>query len=90
MLHRRLDAVTLSQAREADILVLATPVYGPLPGEMQNLLNRLVPLFDSILEMRNDHTRARLRQDVKISKIVLVSTCGWWEKRQLWNRASHR
>lgn len=66
--------------READILVLATPVYMPLPGEMQNLMNRLVLLLDPILEMRAGRTRARFREDVRISKIALVSTCGWWEK----------
>lgn len=66
--------------RKTDILVLATPVYVPLPGEMQNLVNRLVPLMDPVLEMRAGRTRARFRQDVKINKIVLVSTCGWWEK----------
>lgn len=66
--------------RKADILVLATPVYVPLPGEMQNFMNRLVPLLKPILVMRAGRTRARFRQDVKISKIVLVSTSGWWEK----------
>jgi multimeric flavodoxin WrbA len=64
---------------EADILVLATPVYVPLPGEMQNLINRLVPLIDPALERRNGRTRARFRVDVKISKIALVSSSGWWE-----------
>jgi multimeric flavodoxin WrbA len=66
--------------RDADILVLATPVFVPLPGEMQNLINRLVPLLDPILEKQNGRTRARFRADVKISKIALVSTSGWWEK----------
>jgi multimeric flavodoxin WrbA len=65
--------------READILVLATPVYVPLPGEMQNLINRLVPLLDPVLKMQNGRTRVRFRTDVKINKIVLVSTSGWWE-----------
>jgi multimeric flavodoxin WrbA len=65
--------------READILVLATPVYTPLPGEMQNLINRLVPLMDPVLKRQNDRTRARLRSNVKISKFVLVSSSGWWE-----------
>ena len=65
--------------RETDILVLATPVYVPLPGEMQNLINRIVPLMDPVLELRNGRTRAQLRADVKISKIVLVSMSGWWE-----------
>ena len=65
--------------READILVLATPVYVPLPGEMQNLINRIVPLMDPVLELRKGRTRVRTRASVKISKIVLVSTSGWWE-----------
>ena len=65
--------------READILVLATPVYVPLPGEMQNLLNRTVPLMDPVLKQKRGRTRARFRADVNIRKIVLVSSCGWWE-----------
>jgi len=32
--------------KEADILVLATPVYIPLPDTMQNLLNRLCPFIE--------------------------------------------
>jgi multimeric flavodoxin WrbA len=63
----------------ADILVLATPVYIPLPGAMQNLINRLCPLIEPLLETREGRTRARLRADVKIGRIALVSTGGWWE-----------
>ncbi len=66
--------------READILVLATPVYIPLPGEMQNFINRLCPLIEPILSKRNGRTRARFHENVKIKRIALVSTCGWWEK----------
>jgi multimeric flavodoxin WrbA len=62
--------------READILVLATPVYVPLPGEIQNLINRLVPLIDPVLKRQNGRTRTRFRSDVKISKIVLVASSG--------------
>jgi hypothetical protein len=65
--------------READILVLATPVYVPLPGEMQNLVNRLCPLIEPILKRQDGRTRARFHTDVKIRKIILVSTSGWWE-----------
>jgi multimeric flavodoxin WrbA len=65
---------------EADILILATPVYIPLPGEMQNVINRLCPLMEPFLEFREGRTRARFRKDVKIRKILLVSTGGWWEK----------
>ena len=65
--------------READVLVLATPVYIPLPGEMQNFINRLCPLMEPILEFHEGRTRAKFHDNVKIRKIVLVSTCGWWE-----------
>ena len=66
--------------READILVLATPVYVPLPGQMQDIINRLCPLIKPLLETRAGRTRARFHEDVQIQKIVLVSTGGWWEK----------
>jgi multimeric flavodoxin WrbA len=65
--------------READILILATPVYTPLTGEMQNLINRLVALIEPSLRNSNGRTRARFRSDTKIRKLVLVSTSGWWE-----------
>lgn len=65
--------------KEADILVLATPVYIPLPGDMQNLINRLCPLIVPQLEFRDGRTRARFREDVGIQRIALVSTSGWWE-----------
>jgi multimeric flavodoxin WrbA len=65
--------------RQAETLVLATPVYIPLPGEMQNFLNRLCPLVEPLLETRDGRTRARFRPDVAITRIALVTTCGWWE-----------
>jgi hypothetical protein len=65
--------------RQADILVLATPVYLPLPGEMQNIMNRLVPLIEPILEFKDNRTRAKIHKEVNIRKIALVSVCGWWE-----------
>jgi multimeric flavodoxin WrbA len=69
------------ELREADILILATPVYIPLPGDMQNVINRLCPLLEPALEFRKGRTRARFRKDVRIRSIVLVSTSGWWEKQ---------
>jgi len=66
--------------KEADILVLATPVYIPLPGDMQNIINRLCPLIDPVLEFRKGRTRTRFHKDARIRAIVLVSTGGWWEK----------
>ncbi len=69
--------------RSADILVLATPVYSPLPGEMTNFVNRLVPLIEPILEFRNGRTRARCHEDVNISKLLAVVVGGWWELANL-------
>jgi multimeric flavodoxin WrbA len=66
--------------KEADTLILATPVYVPLPGEMQKVINRLCPLINPLLETRKGRTRPKFREDVKIERIVLVSTGGWWEK----------
>lgn len=65
--------------KAADILILATPVYIPLPGAMQNVINRLCPLIDPHLERRQGRTRARFHKDINIHKFVLVSTSGWWE-----------
>jgi multimeric flavodoxin WrbA len=69
--------------KEADTLVIATPVYIPLPGEMQIFINRLVPLILPLIETREGRTRARLHDNVKLRKVVLVSTGGWWEKENL-------
>ncbi len=66
--------------RDADLLVLATPVYAPLPGDMQNFINRLLPLLEPCVQMREGRTRARFREGVRIRRFVLVSTGGWWEK----------
>ncbi|MCX6084276.1 MAG: flavodoxin family protein [Caldiserica bacterium] len=65
--------------KAADVLILATPVYVPLPGDMQNVVNRLMPLIEPKLERRQGRTRARFREDVGIQKIVLVATSGWRE-----------
>ncbi len=70
-------------ARDADILVFSTPVYIPLPGEMQNVMNRLSPLVIPRLQTREGRTRAQLRDDVKIRKVVIVATGAWWEKENL-------
>ena len=49
-------------------------------GEMQNFINRLCPLIEPFLENHEGRTRAKFHKQVKIRKIVLVSTGGWWEK----------
>ena len=78
-----MQSVVFPKMRGSDILVLGIPIYYPLPGEMQNLLNRLMPLVEPLLEFRNGRTRARFHENVKISKIVLVGVGGWWEMENL-------
>ncbi len=65
--------------RQAHTLILATPVYIPLPGDMQNIINRLCPIILPRLAFREGRTRAQFRQDVRIHTIALVATGGWWE-----------
>jgi multimeric flavodoxin WrbA len=67
----------------ADTLILATPVYIPLPGDMQNVINRLCPLIEPRLETRAGRTRARFREGVAIQRMALVAVGGWWEKANL-------
>ena len=66
--------------RAAQIVVFATPVYIPLPGDLANIINRLCPLLDPQLSMRGGRTRALLREDTAIRTFALVCTNGWWEK----------
>ncbi|SCZ77875.1 flavodoxin family protein [Acidaminobacter hydrogenoformans] len=65
--------------KASDILVLATPVYIPLPGRMQDVMNRLCPLIKPKLAFREGRTRAESHSAFNIKKIVLVSVGGWWE-----------
>jgi multimeric flavodoxin WrbA len=72
-----------AELKRAEILLIATPVYIPLPGEMQNIINRLCPLVIPKLQTRDGRTRARFRDDVRIRMVALVATGGWWEKENL-------
>ncbi len=69
--------------KEADIIVLATPVYIPLPGEMQNFINRMCPLFRPHLSFENGRTRAQAREGVRVKGMALVATGAWWELENL-------
>lgn len=69
--------------KTANILILATPMYIPLPGDLQNIMNRLVALMMPEIVSRDGRTRARMRDDVNISKIALVAVSGWWEMENM-------
>lgn len=66
---------------QADIVVLATPVYcDGVTGPMKMLMDRMVPGVLPFFEIRDDHTRHPSRNTGKRGKMVLVSSCGLWEK----------
>ena len=65
---------------DSDILILATPVYvDGMTGPLKTLLDRFIPLIKGRVELRDDHMRHLVRDDVKIGKIVLVSSSGFAE-----------
>lgn len=66
---------------EADIIVLATPVYvDGITGPMKNLIDRTIPIAQPFFELRDGHCRHPIRGEAKVRKYVLVSNCGLWEK----------
>ena len=65
---------------QSDILALATPVYvDGMTGPMKTFLDRLIPLLKGRVELRDDHIRHIVREDVKRSKVVLLSASGFAE-----------
>jgi len=70
----------LPKMAEADVLVLATPLYvDGVTGPMKNLLDRIIPLAQPFFELRDGHCRHPGRDGSKGSRLVLVSNCGFWE-----------
>ncbi|MCX6348216.1 MAG: flavodoxin family protein [Candidatus Aureabacteria bacterium] len=65
----------------ADVYVFATPVYvDGMTGPLKNLLDRIVPLGQPFFELRDGHCRHPGRAaGGAAGKVVLVSTCGFWE-----------
>lgn len=66
--------------RETDVLVLATPVYAwGVSGPMKILMDRLIPMVEPWVELRDGHSTHPLRDRTRSLKLALVSTCGFWE-----------
>ena len=70
----------LPELMEAEIFVLATPLYvDGMTGPLKNMLDRIIPIAEPIIELRDDHCRHPGRIKAKNGKLVLVSNCGFWE-----------
>lgn len=73
-------ATILPRIADADLVVLATPVYvDGMTGSLKTLLDRTLPNLHGAFELREDHCRHALREGVKAGKIVLVSVSGFTE-----------
>jgi multimeric flavodoxin WrbA len=64
----------------SEIWVFATPVYvDGMSGPLKNMFDRIIPLVFPFFEIRDGHCRHSLREGTTPGKLVLVSTCGFWE-----------
>lgn len=70
----------LDKMANADIIVLATPVYvDGMTGSLKTLIDRSIPLLKGGFELRDDHCRHPIREYVKQGKVVLLSVSGFTE-----------
>ena len=70
----------LPKLADSDIWVFAAPLYvDGMPGPMKNLFDRMMPLIEPDIILRDGHCRHPLREGVKAGKTVLISSCGFWE-----------
>jgi len=70
----------LPKLGEADVWVLATPLYVfGMNGPMKNLLDRIIPSAQPFFELRDGHCGHPARDGYKRGKVVLVSNCGFLE-----------
>jgi len=65
---------------ESEIWVLASPLYmHGVNGPMKNFLDRIIPLMLPFAEIKDGHIIHHMRENVKLQKIVLVASCGFWK-----------
>lgn len=70
----------LPKLAQADIQVFATPVYvDGIISSLKILWERTVPLASPLFVVRNGHSHKPRREDNDTGKVVLVSSCGYWE-----------
>jgi len=79
--HKDDMPAVLKKLAQADIWVMATPVYvDGMTGTMKMFLDRIIPMAQPFFEMRDGHNRHPGREGAKRGgSIALVSTCGFWE-----------
>jgi len=79
-IHRDAMDEIIPLMKEADALVLATPVYvDGMTGLLKNCIDRMVPVADPHFEIRDGHLRHPGKGSSNIRSVALVSTCGFHE-----------
>lgn len=77
--HDDMD-ILLPLISEADIHVYATPLYvDGFAGTLKMVFDRTIPLLSRSIELRDGHCRHPTIRIKKNSKVVLVSSCSFWE-----------
>lgn len=70
----------LPRLREADVWVLATPLYfDGASGPLKNVMDRMTTFLRLAAEVRDGRSRHLVEEEVQGGKVVLVSNCGLWE-----------
>lgn len=72
-------AKILDHLKESEIWVLASPIYAVgMTGPLKTVLDRLLPLSKPFVAVRDGQCRLTFYDDVVAKKIVLISSCGFW------------
>jgi len=73
-------SMLLPKLAAAGIWVFATPVFvDGMSGPLKCMIDRIIPLVYPFFELRDGHCRHPSRESITSGKLVLVSTCGFWE-----------
>ena len=69
----------LLKIKEADVMVFATPLYWDgVSGPMKMLMDRMTPLGQPFINIREGRDRHPVREGYGHGKVVVVSTCGYF------------
>jgi len=79
--HKDDMAQLLEKMREADYLVIGTPLYvDGMTAQTKTFLDRSIPLSDPHFELVEGHYRHPRRYEGDPPAVVLVSVCGFYER----------
>jgi len=70
----------LELMRDADLVVLATPLYiFGMTAQMKTMFDRIIPLVEPFIEIKDGNCTHLFREGFKRPPMVIVSNCGFHE-----------